>query len=157
MSATEHIIEVLNGKGHLTLKWDPSDEEEVAEARAMVESLKKEGYVFYVAEKVEGDEVRKGAGTLLVRRIADPTVVDESSAPAPENTKIDEDPNNRPPGLPEGPKKCEATTQAGKPCRRNAMKGEKMCGIHRKKKSTSSSSSGTTGRRSVAVRPLAGG
>jgi hypothetical protein len=160
VDATEHTLEVLNGKGHLTLKWNPSDEEEVAEAKAMVESLKKQGYVFYTTERVEGDEVGKGAGTLLVERITDPTVLEDQEPPPMKVAKVDHDPNNDPPALPEGPKKCEATTAAGKPCTRNAREGSRFCGIRSHKDlgtKKESEAPKKKGRRTVAVRPMAGG
>jgi hypothetical protein len=145
---TEHVLEVLNGMGHLTLKWDPENAAEVGEAKELVDRLKKQGYVFYVAEKVEGDEVGRGAGTLLVERIADPTAEDVPSPAAAPPT----------PDLTVPKKQCEAVTQAGKPCRHKAVKGDRFCGIHRNKlDKTRRPPKKKEGRTMVAVRPLAGG
>lgn len=68
-------IEVLNGSGHLSLTWDPSNPEEVAKAKEEVEALKAAGYTFFeVAE-----------GNLIVERVKDPVRPPPyEAAPSPE-------------------------------------------------------------------------
>lgn len=76
MNAT---IQVLNGRGHLTLEWNPEDPQEAAGIRAEVENLKAAGYSFWLTEDAPADEVAAGRGKLLVKRIEDP--VKELTAP----------------------------------------------------------------------------
>lgn len=156
------VLEVLNGRGHLTLKWDPDDPDEVAEARAMVESLKKDGYTFFVAEQISDDEVGRGGGTLLVKRIADPTAEEPEEAPAPEPKSLEDEEFPKPP--PPEPNKCQAITAKGTPCSRNARPGSDYCGIRahaalegKAKTEKKPKKSKRKSRRTVAVRPMAGG
>lgn len=68
-----HTLEVLNRSGHLTLKWNPEDPEDVAKAREAVAALKAEGYTFFaVAGRTGVDEVAAGNGYLIVDRVEDP-------------------------------------------------------------------------------------
>lgn len=82
-------LEVLDASGHLTLTWDPSDEEQVAKAREEVETLKKAGYSFFAVVGSQGsDEIEAGNGTLLVERIADPI----RPSPTPRPSRLAEEP-----------------------------------------------------------------
>ena len=163
-----HSLEVLNASGHLTLTWDPKNEEDVAEARKQVERLRNEGYTFFVVAGAPGsDEVEQGNGMIIVRRIADPT-----------DPKEDELTEALPPEAGSGPTpiatKCQGTTQTDKPCRRKPNGGTPFCAWHQpgkklkgggtprsSKRPGNSVSEGDvppqTGRRHVAVRSLAGG
>ena len=164
-----HTMDVLGGDGHLTLTWDPAKPEEVAEARKMVEKLRKEGYTFFVVAGSPGsDEVEQGNGMIIVRRIEDPT--DEKEMPELAEALPPE------PGevihLPDPPKKkCQGKTQGGRPCKRTATKGTDYCPWHPEGKTRTPkggkpkrSSQGQadqadqpTGRRHVAVRRMSGG
>lgn len=73
-------LEVLNGRGHLSLSWDPENADEVAAARAEVEQLKKAGYSFFLVNDVPADEVAAGHGALDVRKIDDPTTLAPSKS-----------------------------------------------------------------------------
>jgi hypothetical protein len=65
-------LEVLNGTGHLTLTWDPTDPKQVEKARQEVENLRAAGYSFFSILDPEEDVIATGNGTLLVERITDP-------------------------------------------------------------------------------------
>jgi hypothetical protein len=69
-------IDVLNGKGHLTLEWNPDDQEAVDHMREEIDTLKKAGYTFFITEDELADEVAAGKGhligKLLVRRTENP-------------------------------------------------------------------------------------
>lgn len=71
-------LEVLNGSGHLTLTWNPDDATEVARAREEVAKLKAAGYQFFLVDDGPADEVVAGHGSLIVKRLEDPT---EAEAP----------------------------------------------------------------------------
>ena len=80
-------LEVLNGSGHLSVTWDPSNPEEIEKARQVVEDLKAVGYRFYA---VTDDPISSGNGNLIVERIETPirppeptseAASDESSQP----------------------------------------------------------------------------
>ena len=70
-------LEILTGRGHLTLTWDPELPEDVARARVEVERLRAAAYQFFLVEGGPADPVAAGRGTLEVRRINDPTAADE--------------------------------------------------------------------------------
>lgn len=79
-------INVLGSRGHITLTWDPDDPEDVARARAEVETLRSAGYTFFLTEGAPADEVAAGRGQLLVRRLDDP--VTELSEPVAEPEEL---------------------------------------------------------------------
>lgn len=62
-------IAVLCSQGDLKITWDPSDDAEVAGARAEVAKLKEMGYSFFVADGQPADEVSAGGGELTFRRV----------------------------------------------------------------------------------------
>lgn len=74
-------LDVLNGSGHLSLRWDPDNESEVSEVRAEVKRLKAAGYSFFLTDRIPADEVSAGHGELLVQRVDDPTNLPTSTWP----------------------------------------------------------------------------
>lgn len=77
-------LEVLNVSGHLSLSWDPENEQEVAEVRAEVERLRAAGYSFFLVEDGgPADAVAAGRGALNVRRIMDPILPPSIHEPTP--------------------------------------------------------------------------
>lgn len=71
----DSTIEVLNGSGHLSMKWDPADPEEVARARAEALHLYEAGYSFFLVDDTPADPIAAGRGELVVRRMEADDVV----------------------------------------------------------------------------------
>lgn len=46
----QHVLEVLDPSGHITLRWSPDDPDSVEQARAEFEKLKAAGFAFFVDE-----------------------------------------------------------------------------------------------------------
>jgi hypothetical protein len=63
MSVERHVLDIPDETGHLTLDWDPSDPQSVAEAKAAFDKLKACGFAFYASD-----------GTTEVKRLTDKTV-----------------------------------------------------------------------------------
>ncbi len=62
-------LEVLGAKGHLTIKWDPANEEDANHVREEIQRLKAAGYSFFTSDDQPADEVTAGKGELTFRRI----------------------------------------------------------------------------------------
>lgn len=86
-----HIVYILNRSGHLTLTWDHDDPVDRERARGEVEELRAAGYSFFAVEGATGiDEIERGKGHLVVRRVeqifAEPVV----EAPTEEDLVTDD-------------------------------------------------------------------
>jgi hypothetical protein len=151
-----YVLQVLDRTGDLTLTWDPNDPAQVANAREEVQRLKAAGYTFFAVVGASGeDEVDAGQGTLIVRRITDPLA-------APEADELPPEPGEEPAIDPEPlPVLCTGKSKTGKACRRKAGK-DGRCWQHPLEGKAPRSGpkpkpSPKPGRRSVAMRPMAGG
>lgn len=145
-----HVLQILDSSGDLTLTWNPEDPEDVARARAEVDRLKAAGYTFFAVVGATGaDEIECGNGELIVRHIQSPLELEEDLPPEP-GEEAPADPLCGHPGA------------DGKPCSRK-VGPEGRCWQHSKKSTRSSSktktstSKKTRGKRSIAMRPMAGG
>lgn len=159
-----YVLEVLDSSGHLTLTWDPANPDEVAKAREEVKRLKEVGYTFYAVVGATGDdEVDAGNGTLIIQRIDDPIC-----PPSVEPTEEEFPPE---PGEELDPVSafCSGTSKTtGQPCKRKAGKDGRCWGhplepkVEEVKgpyspKTSSKTASKPKGRRSMAMRQMAGG
>ena len=50
------VLEIMNGSGHITLTWDPSNPDDVAKARKEIDDLKAAGYTFFAVVGSPGDD-----------------------------------------------------------------------------------------------------
>ncbi len=71
-----HTCHVLVEAGDLTIQWDPTKPEEVAEAERAVANLKAQGYTFFLIDgSPVPDRLPAGMGALSCRRIEAEEVV----------------------------------------------------------------------------------
>jgi len=67
---TKTVLHILCAEGDIRLTWDSSNQAEVAEARAAVLDLKRQGFQFFLIDgSLAPDEVSAGQGTLNCRRV----------------------------------------------------------------------------------------
>jgi hypothetical protein len=127
----ESTIEVLDASGHLSFKWDPNNPEDVARARLEVKRLKAMGYTFYavVSGEQHGDEVAVGNGQLVVEHIEEPLPPEPSVEDSLRASS--------------GVMTSEEAAQAPEPVDVPEAAGSKK--------------KGQKGKRTVAMRPMAGG
>jgi hypothetical protein len=73
-------LSVLNATGDTKIVWDDNDEAARANARAEVARLKAAGYVFFLVDGTDADEVAAGKGELVARFVS----AEELTDPAPD-------------------------------------------------------------------------
>lgn len=61
-------LEIPDASGHMTVRWDPDNPEEVAEVQGVVDRLKAQGYSFFEAEGEPGAMTIRREPTPLARK-----------------------------------------------------------------------------------------
>lgn len=83
------VLSILGSSGDITVTWDHNDPAAREKARQEVERLRAAGYSFFLADGTPADAVAAGAGTLLVRRLEPPEVIDPPPSPAAPTSESD--------------------------------------------------------------------
>lgn len=77
-----NTLSILDHTGDTCLTWDASDPASVESMRATVETLKQQGYSFFLVDGRPADAVTAGAGTLIIRKLQAQEVTEAPEAVA---------------------------------------------------------------------------